>query len=48
VFVVDNFIGEPIAQEGQEQGWFLLDDFKSLSFPKANDAIIKKLLATSS
>jgi len=48
VFVVDNYIGEPMAQEGQEQGWFLLDDFKSLSFPKANDDIIKKLLAPSS
>jgi len=47
VFVVDNYIGEPVALEGQEQGWFLLADFKSLNFPKANDAIIKKLLASS-
>ena len=46
VFIVDNYLGEPTAQEGQEQGWFCLDDFKNLTFPKANDAIIEKLLRT--
>lgn len=44
VFVVDNYIGEPTAQEGQEQGWFFLNDFKTLDFPKANEAIITKLV----
>jgi len=48
VFVVDNYIGEPSAQEGQEQGWFLLDDFKSLDFPKANQAIITELRSSNS
>jgi 8-oxo-dGTP diphosphatase len=48
VFVVDNYIGEPSAQEGQEQSWFALKEFKDLDFPKANEAIIDKLIARSS
>jgi len=48
VFVVDNYIGEPIAQEGQEQGWFSLNDLKSLDFPAANQVIIEKLLTLNS
>lgn len=48
VFVVDNYIGEPSAQEGQEQSWFALKEFKNLDFPKANEAIIAKLIARSS
>lgn len=48
VFVVDNYIGEPSAQEGQEQSWFALKEFKNLDFPKANEAIIAKLIACSS
>jgi 8-oxo-dGTP diphosphatase len=48
VFVVDNYIGEASAQEGQEQGWFALKEFKNLDFPKANEAIIAKLIARSS
>jgi len=43
VFVVDNFIGEPNAQEGQEQSWFTLEEFNDLDFPKANEGIIAKL-----
>ena len=46
VFVVDNYLGEPTAQEGQEQGWFTIDEFKTLDFPKANEAIIEKLLSS--
>ena len=48
VFIVDNYTAEPNAQEGQEQGWFLLDDFKSLDFPKANQAIITELRSSNS
>ena len=47
VFVVDNYIGEPSAQEGQQQGWFAIEEFKNLDFPKANEAIIDKLIACS-
>jgi 8-oxo-dGTP diphosphatase len=47
VFVVDNYMGEPNAQEGQEQSWFALKEFKNLDFPKANEAIIAKLIARS-
>lgn len=48
VFIVDNFIGEPSAQEGQEEGWFTLDELQKLNFPKANDAIIKELVRRNS
>ena len=44
VYVVDNFQQEPIAQEGQESGWFSLDELVNLDFPKANAVIIEKLL----
>lgn len=44
VFIVDQYIGEPSAQEGQGQGWFSLDDLKTLDFPAANQAIIQKLV----
>jgi len=43
VFIVDNYTGEPTAQEGQKEGWFLLNDFKALDFPDANLAIITEL-----
>lgn len=43
VFVVDNFVGEPNAQEGQQQGWFSLNELQQLAFPKANEEIIAKL-----
>lgn len=45
VFVVDNFMGEPSAQEGQGQGWFTLSELKLLDFPAANTSIIEKLAA---
>ena len=44
VFVVDNFLHEPNAQEGQQQGWFSLNELSALNFPEANTAIIKALL----
>lgn len=44
VFVIDNYLGEPSAQEGQGQGWFSLDDLKMLDFPAANQAIISELV----
>ena len=43
VFVVDNYLGDPNAQEGQQQGWFSLKELQQLDFPKANEAIIAKL-----
>ena len=47
VFIVDNYIGEPSAQEGQEQNWVALENFSTLDFPKANEAIIAELVALS-
>ena len=44
VFLVDNFLNEPQAQEGQQQGWFELNELATLDFPKANDEIVEKLL----
>ncbi|HCM47460.1 MAG TPA: 8-oxo-dGTP diphosphatase MutT [Colwellia sp.] len=43
VFIVDNFLGEPSAQEGQGQGWFSLAELQGLDFPEANKEIIAKL-----
>ena len=43
VFVVDNFSGEPTAQEGQQQGWFSLAELHQLDLPDANKAILEKL-----
>ncbi len=48
IFIVDNYIGEPSAQEGQGEGWFSLDELQKLDFPKANDVIIQKLLTLNS
>lgn len=45
VFVVDNFVGEPSAQEGQGEGWFTLIELRHLDFPDANKEIIAKLKA---
>jgi len=47
VFIVDQYLGEPKAQEGQGQGWFSLNELQTLDFPKANEAIIAKLVACS-
>jgi 8-oxo-dGTP diphosphatase len=43
VFIVDHFLGEPSAQEGQGQGWFSLAALQALDFPEANKGIIAKL-----
>jgi len=43
VFIVDNYNGEPSAQEGQGQGWFSLAELRLLEFPDANKEIIAKL-----
>lgn len=43
VFLVDNFQGEPTAQEGQVEGWFSLSELSELDFPAANVAIVEKL-----
>jgi len=45
VFVVDHYLGEPSAQEGQQERWCVLEEFNSLDFPKANEAIIAELLS---
>jgi len=42
-FIVDNFQGEPIAQEGQQQQWFSVRELGELDFPAANVAIVTKL-----
>jgi 8-oxo-dGTP diphosphatase len=47
VYLVDNFQQEPIAQEGQQSGWFSLSELLSLDFPAANKAIVEKLIAIS-
>lgn len=43
VFIVDQFQGEPTAQEGQEEGWFSMNQLRSLEFPSANVKIIDAL-----
>lgn len=43
VFIVDNYQGEPLAQEGQQEGWFTLAQLQELEFPQANKAIISAL-----
>jgi len=43
VYVVDNFQQEPVAQEGQQSGWFTLDELITLDFPAANAVIIEAL-----
>jgi len=48
VFIVDNYLNNPKAQEGQQQGWFSLNELKSLDFPAANKEIIAKLITRNS
>ncbi len=43
VFLVDNFLNEPAAQEGQEQAWYGLTELDKLDFPAANVEIIEVL-----
>ena len=45
VFIVDNYLNEPQAQEGQEQAWFHIHELENLDFPAANKEIVTKLLA---
>lgn len=40
VFLVDQFLGEPAAQEGQEQAWYTLEQLPTLDLPKANEEIL--------
>ncbi|WNC68057.1 8-oxo-dGTP diphosphatase MutT [Thalassotalea nanhaiensis] len=44
VFLVDQFLGEPTAQEGQQQGWFKKGELTTIDFPKANTPIVNKIL----
>jgi 8-oxo-dGTP diphosphatase len=48
VFIIDNYLGEPSAQEGQQQGWFSLSSLQTLDFPAANQIIIEELVTGSS
>lgn len=43
VFLVEHFMGEPNAQEGQEQLWVALSGLDALDFPEANLAIIDRV-----
>ncbi|WP_448565678.1 8-oxo-dGTP diphosphatase MutT [Thalassotalea ganghwensis] len=43
VFVIENYQGEPTAQEGQAQAWFSINELSTLDFPAANQAIVEKL-----
>ena len=43
VFVVDNYLGEPSAQEGQQESWVDIAQLSTLDFPAANIEIIEKL-----
>ncbi|GAA6204081.1 8-oxo-dGTP diphosphatase MutT [Thalassotalea sp. SU-HH00458] len=45
VFLVDNFQGEPTAQEGQQQAWFHVNELSEIDFPDANISIAEKLKA---
>jgi len=44
VFLVDNYAGEPMAQEGQKQAWFSLDELTNVDFPEANKLIVNQLM----
>ncbi|MCW8865987.1 MAG: 8-oxo-dGTP diphosphatase MutT [Colwellia sp.] len=44
VYIVDHYVGEPSAQEGQGQGWFSLTELQKLDFPAANQTIIAELV----
>ncbi|SES99513.1 8-oxo-dGTP diphosphatase MutT [Thalassotalea agarivorans] len=43
VFIVDQFQGEPTAQEGQQEQWFSLEELSEIDLPAANTAIVEKL-----
>ncbi|WDD98442.1 8-oxo-dGTP diphosphatase MutT [Thalassomonas actiniarum] len=43
VFLVDQFQGEPEAQEGQEQQWLDVSALSEVDFPDANQPIVDKV-----
>ncbi len=43
VFIVEQYLNEPQAQEGQAQRWVAINQLARLDFPKANEAIITAL-----
>lgn len=43
VFIVDNYQGEPSAQEGNEEAWFAIDELATVDFPDANIVIVNAL-----
>lgn len=43
VFLVDQFLQEPEAQEGQEQQWLAITNLAEVEFPAANLAIVDKI-----
>ncbi len=45
IFIVDQFIGEPTALEGNEQQWCSIEGLSALNFPAANQEIVEKLHA---
>lgn len=44
VYLVDKYTGTPLAQEGQGEGWFSLNELQLLDFPAANKEIVATLL----
>lgn len=47
-FLVEQFQGEPQAQEGNNQQWCPLANLAELDFPAANQPVVEKLLALQS
>ena len=45
IYTVNEYIGEPTAQEGQQQAWYQPSELKALEFPAANKAIVDKILS---
>lgn len=43
IFLVDQFLGQPSALEGNEEQWCKLSDLGGLEFPDANTDIVEKL-----
>lgn len=45
VFIVDNFLHEPVAQEGQDEAWYKTEHLPVVDFPEANKEIVSLLIA---
>jgi len=45
VFIVDNFLLEPKALEGQEEAWHKVKQLDVLDFPEANKEIVSLVMA---